>query len=155
VDAHVIDLEQVCVVAVPMLNPYGYRNGTRLNANGVDLSRQLRKDWNTFRSWTDEVIEPWTFDFKGTARGDEPEAKIEARLLAEPNLICAVDAHAMTGGPVLGGSGPNENVVRAIARETVAKLKSRYLIRYLTDAAPRQLCRGHFPMSDGRCEIKV
>ena len=69
----VIDLEQVCVVAVPLLNPYGYRNGTRLNANGVDLNRQLRKDWDTFRGWTDEVIEPWTFDFKGTARGDEPE----------------------------------------------------------------------------------
>lgn len=135
----VIELEQVCVVAVPMLNPYGYRNGTRLNANGVDLNRQLRKDWETFRGWTDEVIEPWTFDFKGTARGDEPEAKIEARLVAEPNLICAVDAHAMTGGPVLGGAGPDEKVVRAIALEIVANLKSRYLVRYLTDAAPRQL----------------
>lgn len=85
------------------------------------------------------MIEPWTFDFKGTARADEPEAKIEARLLAEPNLICAVDAHAMTGGPILGGAGPNAEVVRAIAREIVANLECRYLIRYLTDAAPRQL----------------
>jgi len=56
--ADVIDLDQICVVAVPMLNPYGYRNGARLNANGVDLNRQLRKDWKTFRGWTDEVIEP-------------------------------------------------------------------------------------------------
>ena len=42
-DGDVIDLEQFCVVAVPMLNPYGYRNGTRLNAHGVDLNRQLRQ----------------------------------------------------------------------------------------------------------------
>lgn len=48
-EGDVIDFEQVCVVAVPLLNPYGYRNGTRLNANGVDLNRQLRKDWDTFR----------------------------------------------------------------------------------------------------------
>ena len=140
-----IDLERFCVVAVPMLNPFGYRNGTRLNANGVDLNRQLRRDWQTFRGWTDEVIEPWTFDFKGTARGGEPEAKIEARLLAEPNLVCAVDAHSMTGGPILGGSGPNAKVVRAAALEIVANLKNRYLIRYLTDAVPRQLTLERHP----------
>lgn len=144
-DGGVIDLEEFCVVVVPMLNPYGYRNGTRLNANGVDLNRQLRTNWETFRGWTDEVIEPWTFDFKGTARGGEPEAKIESRLLAQPNLIGVVDAHAMTGGPVLGGAGPDAEVVRAIAREIVANLKSRYLIRYLTDAAPRQLTLERHP----------
>ncbi len=141
----VVDLDRFGVVAVPLLNPIGYRSGTRHNAGGVDLNRQLRTDWKTFRGWTDEVTEPWTFDFKGTARGAEPEAKIETRLLAEPNLVCFLDAHAMAGGPILGGAGPSAQVVRRISREIVDSLRNRYLIRYLTDAAPRQLTLEHHP----------
>jgi hypothetical protein len=145
----VLDLERFCVVAVPLLNPYGYRNGVRHNANGVDLNRQLRDDWETFRGWTDEVLEPWTFDFKGRGRGAEPEAQIEARLRAEPDLSCVIDAHAMAGAPILGGAGPDPNVIREFCEDIVATLRGRYLIRYLTDAAPRQLTLESYPGKEG------
>lgn len=146
----VIDLERFCVVAVPLLNPFGYRHGCRQNAHGVDLNRQLRRDWETFRGWTDEVIEPWTFDFKGTARGQEPEAQIESRLRAEPNLICQIDAHGMANGTVLGGTGPSEDVVRGLSSEIVGNLKDRYLLRNLHEPSPRQLTLDHHPAQDHR-----
>ena len=145
----VIDLERFCVVTVPLMNPFGYRNGCRHNANGVDLNRQLRRDWDRFRGWTDEVLEPWTFDFKGHARGGEPEAQIEQRLLNEPNRLCFVEAHEMAGAPILGGSGPNPEVIRGFCEQVVGNLKDRYLIRYLTDASPRQLTLEAYPGKDG------
>ncbi len=147
----VIDLERCCVVAIPLLNPYGYRHGCRHNANGVDLNRNLRPDWETFRGWSDEVVEPWTFDYKGPTRASEPEAQIEERLRAEPNRICFIDAHEMTGAPILGGTGPDPDVLRSLSEEVVASLENRYLIRYLTDAAPRQLTLESYPGGpDGR-----
>jgi len=142
---NVIDLERFCIVAVPLPNPFGYRNGCRHNANGVDLNRQLRGDWDRFRGWTDEVLEPWTFDFKGTARGGEPEAQIEAGLRAEPNLIAFIDAHGMAGAPVLGGTGPDPAVLRSCCEQIVENLKNRYLVRYLDQAGPRQLTLGADP----------
>jgi len=145
----IIDLERFCVVGVPLLNPFGYRHGCRHNANGVDLNRQLRDDWARFRGWTDEVLEPWIFDFKGTARGSEPEAQIEERLRAEPNRVCSIDAHEMAGAPILGGSGPNPDVLRLLSEQIVGNLKNRYLIRYLTDAAPRQLTLERYPGKEG------
>ncbi|UCC67803.1 MAG: hypothetical protein JSV79_11905 [Armatimonadota bacterium] len=144
----VIDLERFCVVAVPLLNPFGYRNGCRHNANGVDLNRQLRRDWDRFRGWSDEVLEPWTFDFKGRGRASEPESQIEARLGEEPNKLCVIDAHEMAGAPILGGAGPNQEVLRGLSEQVVANLKNRYLIRYLTDATPRQLTLECYP---GKC----
>jgi hypothetical protein len=97
------------------------------------------------------VVEPWTFDYKGSARGSEPEAQIEARLRAEPNRICSIDAHEMTGAPILGGAGPDPEVLRSLSEEILANLRNRYLIRYLTDAAPRQLTLESYPGGpDGR-----
>jgi hypothetical protein len=145
----VIDLERFRVVAVPVANPFGYRNGVRHNANGVDLNRNLRTDWETFRGWSDEVLEPWTFDFKGFARAGEPEAAIESRLRAEPRLVCAIDAHAMAGPPILSGSGPKPEVLHALAGKVLEMLKDRYLVRYLTDAAPRQLTLDRYPGQAG------
>jgi len=148
-EGDVIDLERFSVVAVPLLNPYGYREGVRHNASGVDLNRQLRDDWETFRGWTDEVLEPWTFDFKGHEPAAEAEAVIEQRLRQEPGLLCVIDAHAMAGPPVLMGSGPDADVVVALAAEIVEDLKDRYLVRYLDDAAPRQLTIESYPGMPG------
>jgi hypothetical protein len=145
----VIDLERFHIVAVPVLNPFGYRNGVRHNAHGVDLNRQLRADWATFRGWSDEVLEPWTFDFKGFARGSEPEAEIEARLRADPHLACVIDAHAMAGAPVLFGSGPHAEVLHALGETVREELRDRYLIRYLTDSTPRQLTLETYPGQPG------
>ncbi len=145
----VIDLERFCVVAVPLLNPFGYRHACRHNANGVDLNRQLRSDWERFRGWADEVLEPWSFDFKGTVRGGESEAAIEARLRAEPNLLAFLDCHGMAGAPILGGSGPNPEVVRELSERIVANLRDRYLARYLADPGPRQLTLESYPGKDG------
>jgi hypothetical protein len=145
----IIDLERFRVVAVPVMNPFGYANGVRHNANGVDLNRQLRPDWETFRGWSDDVVEPWTFDFKGFARGAEPEAAIEARLRAEPNLVCAIDAHAMAGAPVLFGAGPRAEVLHELTAQLLEDLRDRYLVRYLPDRAPRQLTLELYPGQPG------
>ncbi len=149
----IIDLERFCVVAVPLPNPFGYRNGCRHNANGVDLNRQLRRDWDRFRGWTDEVLEPWTFDYRGAARGGEPEAQIEARLREEPNLLAFIDAHGMAGAPILGGSGPDPSVVRDLGERIAANLRDRYLVRYLDQAAPRQLTLESYPGKEGAEEL--
>ncbi len=145
----IIDLERFQIVAVPVLNPFGYANGVRHNANGVDLNRQLRPDWETFRGWSDDVLEPWTFDFKGFARGAEPEAAIEARLRAEPNVACTIDAHAMAGAPVLFGAGPRAEVLHELAAKLLEEQKDRYLVRYLADARPRQLTLELYPGQPG------
>jgi len=145
----VLDLERFCVVAIPLLNPFGYRHGCRHNAHGVDLNRQLYRNWDSFRGWSDEVIEPWTFDFKGYRRGDEPEAQIEDRLRHEPNRVCCIDAHGMAGAPILGGSGPRPEVFDEFCARIVANLKDRYLVRYLTDASPQQLTLASYPGSPG------
>ena len=145
----IVDLERFHVVAVPVLNPFGYAHGVRHNANGVDLNRQLRADWETFRGWSDDVLEPWTFDFKGFARAAEPEAAIEARLRAEPNLACVIDAHAMAGAPVLFGAGPRAEVLHELAAVLLEDLRDRYLVRYLPDRAPRQLTLELYPGQPG------
>lgn len=145
----VLDLKRFGIIAIPLLNPFGYRHGTRQNANGVDLNRQLRKDWDTFRGWADEVLEPWTFDFKGSRRGGEPEAAIEARLRAEPGMLCVLDAHGMATSTVFGGSGPNVDVIRGIGHSVNQTLKNRYLIRCLTESQPRQLALDRHPGQTG------
>ena len=145
----VLDLERFCVVAIPLLNPFGYRNGCRHNANGVDLNRNLYRNWDRFRGWTDEVNEPWIFDYKGPARGSEPEAQIELRLRDEPNRLCYLDAHMMAGAPILGGSGPHPEVLIRLGQQIAANLKNRYLIRYLDDPSPRQLALESYPGQPG------
>lgn len=145
----VLDLERFCVVVIPLLNPFGYRHGCRHNANGVDLNRNLYRNWDRFRGWTDEISEPWIFDYKGPARGSEPESQIELRLRDEPNRLCYLDAHMMAGAPILGGSGPNPDVLTRLGQQIVANLKNRYLIRYLDDPSPRQLALESYPGQPG------
>lgn len=149
----VLDLERYCVVAVPLLNPFGYRHGCRQNANGVDLNRQLSRNWARFRGWTDEVVEPWTFDFKGTARDSEPEAKIEERLFSEPNRVCYIDAHGMAGAPTMGGSGPRPEVFEEFCLQIARSMKNRYLVRHLTDESPRQFNLDTYPGQPGGEEV--
>ena len=145
----VLDLERFCVAAIPLLNPFGYRNGCRHNAHGVDLNRQLYRNWDSFRGWSDEVIEPWTFDFKGCQRGSEPESVIEDRLRHEPNRVCYIDSHGMAGAPILGGSGPRPEVFAKFCARLVANLKNRYLVRYLDDASPSQFGLASYPGAPG------
>jgi hypothetical protein len=142
----IIDLERFRVVAVLLNRSHA---ACPHNAHGVDLNRQLRPDWETFRGWSDDVVEPWTFDFKGFARGAEPEAAIEARLRAEPNMACTIDAHAMAGAPVLLGAGPSAEVLHELAARLREDLRGRYLVRYLTDKAPRQLTLEMYPGQPG------
>jgi len=55
----------------------------------------------------------------------------------------------MAGAPILGGSGPDPEVIRGFCEQVVENLKDRYLIRYLTDASPRQLTLEAYPGKDG------
>ncbi len=144
-----LDLERFCVVAAPLANPFGYRNNCRHNASGVDLNRQLRRDWDQFRGWADEVVEPWTFDYKGAAQAGEPEARIEARLREEPNLVAFIDAHGLAGAPILGGSGPDAGVIQYACEQVVENMRNRYLVRYLDQPASQQFTLSSYPGQRG------
>jgi hypothetical protein len=142
-----IDLERFGVVCVPLLNPFGYERGCRQNANGVDINRQLRKDWDDFRGWTDEVIEPWTFDFKGHAFASEPEAVIEQRLLQEGDLYCRLDAHSMANGTLFAGKAPDPGPVFAIGEIFAENFKDRYLLRGLCQQEVKQMALDQYPVA--------
>ena len=64
-DSEDIDLP---MIIVPILNLDGYRSGTRVNSNGVDLNRNCPSN-----SWTPEITEDKYNP--GSSPGSEPENK--------------------------------------------------------------------------------
>lgn len=63
--------KSVRIIAVPMVNPWGFANQKRQNVNGVDVSRNFPKYWDEFSSDT-----PGDTYYKGTAPLSEAEAKL-------------------------------------------------------------------------------
>lgn len=61
------------IITVPIVNPDGFKAGTRVNANGVDLNRNLPSD-----KWTPEAREAKYFP--GKAPLSEPENKFLVEL---------------------------------------------------------------------------
>lgn len=90
-DRKLADLRWDCqIVVMPIENPWGFDNGHRYNANGVDLNRNF--DWH----WEDYVGgEPYSSNYKGTAPFSEPETQyIRDTLMAHPEAVAYIPFHA-------------------------------------------------------------
>jgi len=90
-DRKLADLRWDCqIVVMPIENPWGFDNGHRYNANGVDLNRNF--DWH----WEDYVGgEPYSSNYKGTAPFSEPETQyIRDTLMAHPEAVAYLPFHA-------------------------------------------------------------
>ena len=136
----VIDLDKVAIKIVPFLNPWGYDNRRRQNAQGVDLNRQGDYLWEQFQgrdSNEDGTWSPGDYDWKGARPFCEPEAQTYKAILDRAkNLHCVLDYH---GNPtatsnkvgILPATAHPDNELRALELQYVAneRLRGRHLLR--------------------------
>lgn len=62
-------IRDVELIIIPVVNPYGFDNDIRKNANGVDLNRNFPVDWGRFPTTETDV------DYAGTEALSEPESQ--------------------------------------------------------------------------------
>lgn len=134
---------------VPILNPYGYDQDIRHNANGVDLNRNFDCNWEGYEGGADLYV-PWDFDYKGAEPASEPEARLAQGLVDRHRPVAVLDFH--TAQYVIlkphQGDGP---LIDAIHQDIQARLKDRYIAQrpyspqyeqvnldQITDWRPRQ-----------------
>lgn len=65
-------------VIIPILNPWGFENHTRVNSRGVDLNRN-----NNFKWEEDPNTDPTSDRFKGTSPASEAETQFLAQLISD------------------------------------------------------------------------
>ncbi len=132
-----IDLDKVEIKIVPILNPSGYDQRRRHNAQGVDLNRQGDHQWEEFTgrdSNEDGTWSPGDYDWKGTAPFTEPESQTyKAMVDRATNLYCTLDYH--------GNSSANSNKVAILP--TTAHPDNEYLAMDLQYIANQRLAGRH------------
>ncbi|MBE5807023.1 MAG: DUF2817 domain-containing protein [Clostridiales bacterium] len=75
--------ENVTLVLLPCMNPYGFDNYVRVNANGVDLNRNYDVDFAT-----------GTGETSGPAAFSEPETRMVRDVIeANADALCVIDFH--------------------------------------------------------------
>lgn len=79
-------LSRFSFVILPCLNPYGYINRTRWNANEVDINRNFDYNWATF------TPEPG-WGGKGAAPFDQPESQLVRSIFQTYHPIMFHDCH--------------------------------------------------------------
>ena len=83
------------MVVVPMVNPWGFINKRRQNVNGVDLNRNFDYRWNEY---TYKALQGETY-YKGTNPLSEAESMLMRDLAEElknDNLVASIDFHTIT-----------------------------------------------------------
>lgn len=96
------------IVVLPVLNPDGFLNYARQNANGVDLNRNMRtKDWQA------EALEPKYYP--GKAPDSEPETRALLKLIEmhPPDFI--ISFHSWK--PMVNVNGPAHAFADVIAKK--------------------------------------
>ena len=106
------------VIIVPVVNVDGYKAGTRVNANGVDLNRNLPS-----AQWTPEAREPKYFP--GTAPLSEPENKFLVSLFDKfpPRFI--ISFHSWY--PVINYNGKCKEVADFLASYNKYPIEADFL----------------------------
>lgn len=75
-------------IVVPLVNPWGYVEGTRWNSRGVNINRNLSSGWKVSGS------EAFTIDYEGPNAFSEAESSIVKKLLEENlDAFAVIDAH--------------------------------------------------------------
>ena len=135
----VIDLDKVEIKIVPYVNPWGYDQRRRQNAQGVDLNRQGDYLWEKFQGRDSNNDGQWAagdYDFKGSAPFSEPEARVYKKIAELPNLYCVLDYHGNTSATnnkigVLPATAKPDNELMALNLQHIAnqRLRGRHLLR--------------------------
>lgn len=141
-----IDLSKARIKILPILNPYGYVNRRRTNANGVDLNRQGDYEWVDYKGVKgvrgkdspEDAYGPYpiSHDWKGKAPFTELEAVAYQRIIQDPKLLAVLDYHGNTSAinnklaflPV-EGCDRNESLACEFQRITMQRLRGRHLLR--------------------------
>ena len=75
-------------IVVPLVNPWGYVNGTRWNSRGVNINRNFSSGWAV------SGTEAFTIDYEGANAFSEQETAIVERVLQENlDAFAVIDAH--------------------------------------------------------------
>lgn len=133
------DFERYQLVLMPMVNPWGYDNPGRHNANKVDLNRNGDVRWQEYagRPGKDGVYGPGCYDWKGTGPYSEPEAQAWKRVLDRVNPRAVLDFHGNAGGRGNNrlifipstGLPENEDRVHDMAQRFDEAMADRYVLR--------------------------
>ncbi|MEN6641482.1 MAG: M14 family zinc carboxypeptidase [Armatimonadia bacterium] len=133
------DFGRYQLVMMPLVNPWGYDNPARHNANKVDLNRNGDVRWQEYAGTPnkDGVYGPGCYDWKGTAPYSEPETQAWKRVLDRVNPRAVLDFHGNAGGagnnrlifiPSTGQPG-NEDRVHDMAQRFDEAMADRYVLR--------------------------
>lgn len=86
---------RVRFVVLPIVNPYGFVNGTRQNANGVDLNRNANYRWEEYNTANSKPEQKYY-------KGSEPFSEVETQYirtvvdeLKQSNFVGAMDMHTI------------------------------------------------------------
>ena len=75
-------------IILPLVNPWGYVNGTRWNSRGVNINRNFSSGWKV------SGTEAFTIDYEGTNPFSENETSIVEKVLQENlDAFAVIDAH--------------------------------------------------------------
>ena len=90
--------ENYYIKFIPLVNPYGIKNYTRYNANGVDINRNYDYEWDNFYS-----------SYKGSSAFSEAESQVLRDIILNniDDIIFINDAHsamAISPGMTWGGT---------------------------------------------------
>ncbi|MFA6130869.1 MAG: DUF2817 domain-containing protein [Patescibacteria group bacterium] len=115
------------VIFVPLLNPYGIANGTRYNANYVDLNRNFDWNWSAYAS-----------SYKGASVFSEVESQAfrDLVLAHEDDLVFFNDAHAaMAIAPGMTWAYPTGAVAPAIIENVYDIFRTKNANRWFEEKA--------------------
>ncbi|MEW6357221.1 MAG: M14 family zinc carboxypeptidase [Planctomycetota bacterium] len=92
-----LDLDRYAFKFIPILNPWGYENESRKNANGVDINRNSSYCWETYTSkelgkGADEYDDS-SWKWKGAAPFSEPESQTYKKIVESNDIYCLIDLH--------------------------------------------------------------
>lgn len=109
------DLRGCRVVIVPEVNPDGLHMGTRKNANGVDLNRNLPAT-----NWRPQNVRDAAYG--GSYPASEPETRAVLWALEKYRPSKVISIHEARRGPMVDYNGPAGPLAKAMGRENGYKV---------------------------------
>ncbi len=103
---------QKTLIIVPIANPDGFKNKTRVNANKVDLNRNFpTKDWA--KDWTSKAGQPKYYP--GPKPGSEPEVQAIVDLIEKSRPRKIISFHSLNPHQI-NYDGPARELAHAMAK---------------------------------------